>query len=66
MAKNKTVVLDEIHVTFRIPSDLPDDAVEPIRQALASEDFMNRLRRAVRATFRVFPELAVVRVSLTR
>ena len=23
MAKNKTVVLDEIHVTFHIPSDLP-------------------------------------------
>lgn len=66
MAKNKTVVLDEIHVTFRIPSDLPDPAVEVAREALAGDEFLSRLRRAVRVVVREFPELNAVRVSLTR
>jgi hypothetical protein len=65
MAKNKTVVIDEIHLTLRIPNDLPDDA-EAIRQALAGDDFMGRLRRAVRTALRALPELTVVRASLTR
>jgi hypothetical protein len=62
----KTVVLDELHVTFRIPSDLPESEAEAIRQALGGDDFMNRLRRAIRAAVRALPELATVRVSLTR
>lgn len=66
MTKTKTVVLDEIHVTFRIPSDLPDDEAEAVRETLATEEFMSRLRRAVRVVVRTFPELNVVRVSLTR
>ena len=66
MAKTKTVVIDEIHITFRGPGDLPDDAVEAVREALAGDEFMSRLRRAVRVVVREFPELNVVRVSLTR
>lgn len=66
MAKTKTVVIDEIHITFRVPGDLPDDAVEAVREALAGDEFMSRLRRAVRVVVREFPELNVVRVSLTR
>lgn len=66
MAKTKTVVIDEIHVTFRIPNDLPDDTAETVRETLAGDEFMSRLRRAVRITLRAVPELAVVRVSLTR
>lgn len=62
----KTVTIDEIHLTLRVPNDLSDEATERIRDALASDEFMNRLRRAVRAALRPFPELAVVRVSLTR
>ena len=62
----KTVIIDELHLTFRIPNDLPDTEAEAIRQALAGADLMNRLRRAIRDAIRVFPELAVVRVSLTR
>lgn len=62
----KTVIIDELHLTARIPNDLPDDRAEAIRQTLASDDFMNRLRRAVRAVVRTFPELSVARVALTR
>jgi hypothetical protein len=62
----KTVILDELHLTLRIPNDLPDDEVEALRQLLAGADFMSRLRRAVRAALRAVPELNAVRASLTR
>ena len=62
----KRVTIDEIHLTFRIPNDLPDDEAEAIRQTLEGDDFMDRLRRAVRVVVRAFPELAGVSVSLAR
>ncbi len=62
----KTVVIDEIHLTARVPNDLPEAEAEAVRTALAGGDFMGRLRRAVRATVRTFPELSAVRLSLTR
>ncbi|QDU19783.1 hypothetical protein [Urbifossiella limnaea] len=62
----RTVVIDERHVTLRIPNDLPDNEGEVIRQTLDGDEFTNRLRRVVRAVSRSFPELAAVRVSLTR
>lgn len=62
----KTVVIDELHMTVRVPNDLPDDGAEAIRRTLADDDFMNRLRRAVRAALRAFPELAAARISVTR
>ena len=62
----KTVVIDELHLTVRVPSDLPDAQAEAIRRTLAGADFMTRLRRAVRAVLRAFPELAVARAALTR
>jgi hypothetical protein len=62
----KTVIIDELHLTFRIPNAMPDAEAEAIRQTLAGDDFMNRLRRAIRDVIRAVPELAVVRVSLTR
>lgn len=62
----KTVILDELHLTLRVPNDLPDEEVEAIRRTLAGDDFMSRLRRAVRATLRAVPELSAVRASLTR
>jgi hypothetical protein len=62
----KTVIIDELHVTLRIPNDLPDNEVEVIRQALEDDELTNRLRRVIRAVIRSLPELAAVRVSLTR
>ena len=61
----RTVVIDELHVTIRVPSDLYEVRADEVHRALTGEEFMNRLRRAVRAALRAFPELAVARVSLT-
>jgi hypothetical protein len=62
----KTVVIDELHLTVRVPNDLPEDDIDAVRQALAGDEFMDRLRRAIRAAVRAFPELMPCRVSLTR
>jgi hypothetical protein len=62
----KAVILDELHLTLCVPNDLPDDEVETIRRALTGDDFMSRLRRAVRAALRAVPESSAVRASLTR
>lgn len=62
----RTVVIDELHVTIRVPSDLSEIRADEVHRALTGEEFMNRLLRAVRAALRAFPELAVARVSLTR
>ncbi len=60
------VAFDEIHVTFRIPDELPEDQREELHRTLIGEDFMTRLRRAIRGVIRTYPELAIVRVSLSR
>lgn len=62
----KPVVIDELHLTLRVPNDLADDRAEAVRRILASAEFMTRSRRALRAVFRTFPELNVVRATLTR
>lgn len=66
MARTRTVVIDELHLTLRIPNDTPEDDAEIVREVLAGDEFMSRLRRAVRAVLREFPKLIVVRVSVTR
>jgi 2'-5' RNA ligase len=62
----RTVVIDELHLTIRVPADLPDDQAEEVRRALARIDFMIRLRHAIRTALRAFPPLAGVSASLTR
>jgi hypothetical protein len=62
----KHVTIDEIHLTFRIRSDAPEEEAEAVREALASDDFMRSLRRAVRAAVRARPELGRVTLAVTR
>ncbi len=62
----KSVVIDELIVTLRVPADLADDQAEAIRRTLAGGEFMAQIRRAVRLAVRSFPELSVVRVSVSR
>lgn len=62
----RTVIIDELHLTLRVPGDLSEAETEVIRQALDGDEFATRLRRAVRAAIRSFPELAAVRVSSGR
>lgn len=62
----KTVVIDELHVTIRVPADLPDADAETVRTLLVGAAFMIRLRRAIRDTISAFEELSTCRPSLTR
>jgi len=62
----KTVILDEWHLTFRIPADLPDAEVDAIRAVLDDPPFLARLRTALRRVLRADPELTPVRVTVGR
>lgn len=62
----KTVIIDEIHLTIRVPTGLPDARAETVRLILLGTAFMTRLRRAVREVVRAFPNLTKARASLTR
>jgi hypothetical protein len=60
----KTVLIDELHITLRIPAGLPDLAA--VRRTLQESKFLNRLRRAVRAAVRTWPQLASCRLKVSR
>jgi hypothetical protein len=62
----KSIVLDELIITIRIRNDLPDTRSEELVLLLRGIEFMNRLRRAIRTVVRGFPDLNVVRVSVSR
>lgn len=62
----KPVLLDELHVAVRIPADLTATRAAAARGVVAGAAFLARLRRAVRAAVRAFPELTSVRVRITR
>ena len=66
MTEADSVLLDEIHLILRIPSDLPEVEAEVVRKAVAGDEFLNRLRRAVLDAVHTFPELTAVHLSLTR
>jgi hypothetical protein len=59
----RTVVLDELHLTFRIPAALPDADARAIRRVLNSKAFTAAVRRAA---LRGRPALKPVRVTVTR
>jgi hypothetical protein len=59
------VLLDEFHISIRVPADLDDTFCVAIRRILESRQFRTALRRAVREVVRQYPELASVRVSIS-
>lgn len=59
-------LLDELHLTVRVPDDLPEGEIDAIRRTLARDEFLDQLRRAVEETFGNFPELSPCHVTLTR
>jgi hypothetical protein len=61
-----TVVADELHVTVRMPADMPEGEAEVVRRTLADPAFTDRVRDAIRAAVREFPALAPVAVSVSR
>ena len=62
----KTVLLDEWHVTFRIPAKLPDADVRAVRRVLNGKAFTAAIRRAVSAVVRERLVLKLVQVAVTR
>lgn len=66
MTEAQSVLLDEIHLILRMPADLPAVEADAVRQTLAGDEFLNRLRRAVLDAVHTFPELTSVHLSLTR
>jgi hypothetical protein len=60
------VLLDEIHVEVRVPRALPPDELAAIRRTLMADQFLARLRAALRPAFAAHPALAAVRVRLAR
>ncbi len=62
----ETNLIDELHLTVRVPDDLPEEKLAAIRRTLADDEFLERLRHAVLSVFRERPELEVAAVSLSR
>ena len=61
-----TVIVDELHVTVRVPAGLSGPEVEAVRRVLDGDAFPDRLRDAVEAAVREFPELAPIVVTVSR
>lgn len=62
----KTVVIDEMHLTVRIPADLPDPAAVDIHRTLNAATFMARIRKALRAVLQSDSVLAPCRLTVSR
>jgi hypothetical protein len=62
----ETVVLDELHLTFRIPVALPAVEVRAIRRVLIGKAFTAAVRRAVLAVMNKYPALKPVRLTVAR
>ncbi len=63
---SKTLLLDEWHVTFRIPTALSDAEVRAVRRVLNGKAFAAAVRRAVLAVVKQSHALAPIRVTVTR
>ena len=63
---SRTVIIEQFHLTVRVPVTLPDPAVITIRTTLAGAGFVTRIRRAIRAAIRADPTLVPVHVSFSR
>ncbi len=61
-----TVVLDELHLTLRIPAALPEREVRSIRQVLTGKAFTAAVRRAVLVEMNKRPALKPVRLIVAR
>jgi hypothetical protein len=59
-------VFNEIHPSIRIPNELSEKQSDALRRILLGEALMSRLRLAVRGVIRASPQLAIVRVTLSR
>ena len=62
----KSLLLDEIHLSILIPSQLPMPDALAIRRTLKSIRFQSKLQRAIGDMLRQFPVLTKVRFTMSR
>ena len=63
---DKYLMIEQYHVTMRVPDDLSDAAAGEVRAVLASKSFAAKLRVAVAAVVAEHTPLIVIRVSVSR
>ena len=62
----KTILIDEIHLSFYVPRSLSDAKCDAIRTILNDAIFLRQLRRSVRDVLRLYPALGSLRSTVTR
>jgi hypothetical protein len=61
-----TVVLDEVHLTFRIPTSVSEVEVRGIRRVLTSKAFTAAVRRVVNAEIKKYATLKPLKLEVSR
>ncbi|HEX3313244.1 MAG TPA: hypothetical protein VHR72_00070 [Gemmataceae bacterium] len=62
----KALMIEELHLSFFVPSRLVEAEVAAVRRVLTSSRFAGRLLRATKEIARQWPALARVRITLSR
>jgi 2'-5' RNA ligase len=62
----KYVLMEQYHITVRVPSDLPEATTDALRSVLDGRRFRFRFRRTIRTAFRREPALRPAQVNLSR
>lgn len=65
MAKSKSIMMDQLHVSVFAPSGLPKQAYVAMRRTLTNTRFGGELHQAIRKVFRRYPSLKKIRVTVT-
>jgi hypothetical protein len=61
----KSILMEELHLTFRMPAGLPAERYAAAVRALRGKRLHRRLSQAVAAAVRPFPSLRGVKVTLS-
>lgn len=61
-----TTLIDELHLTVRVPADLNEADRATVYRTLAGDAFLDRLQDAIAAVVLEFPALAPAAVALSR
>ena len=62
----KPVLIDELHLQFRVSARCPDRQVVAARRALRRREFQSRLRQAIERLMASHSPLSVVRLTISR
>lgn len=62
----KSVLMDELFVSLRIPEGMANTEYHAIRRVLFDRRFLPAVRQAVRNVIRAYPALGRVRLTVTR